>query len=1662
MSEHDDTVDFLESLESTAERDRLRTYQRFCSADQGLPFPLAHLLRGVHKQRENPAAFVDCLTWFFETSFRFLLATVLDPLTRRTPLVDEDWPLLDALLDLSGETREVSMGGWRDLYFQCIRRAINHPESRAELPGVLSRLFDRPAHLAQLDRLFSTFVAFRNRLEHGRRDGNLADFMAKEQDLYERGLMLFLRELESLTHYDLFLRSASDGTFLPIDGTGHEGFLVDHTAPDTLRLSLGQGVTDEVFLGEWGGQKERLRGAWSLHPYMVVDRGGSGALRACLFRRFVPVAPNPRVLYDRTMGERDATLEVKEPALIALLQRIVDILQRRRSSVRRGKPRLSGIETRLAEEQARVQREEDQTHLAWLQAKREEKARQRSVHRNRVKYPRDPHFKGRAAEMAQILSGLGQGRSMQIRSYIQGLGGVGKTAMAVELCYRAIDADTFADGVLWYRVCEEPIEDAIAEMGAAIDLGPEIVSIPDPPSRIAAFRGAIRSLDLLVVLDNADFGLDLMQPLFDVFEGLPLLVTSRRELDLHGALTIHLEGLAPSEAYDLVRTCLGSRHSDRPDAWQAYGSEQDVQALCSELAHHPLALKLSSFHVLQNRLTLREYLSLWREHRLEVLEAAVADVEPQHRNVRACFDLSFQTLSPNARRLLALMSMWDGREFAFDHLVRLGWDMGWRDAAQELCHEGPVRVWMRIPNSPWVVTGGQDGRALLWVEDEDGGARPHATIAHLAEPVVSLAIDRGRRLTLEDARGDCVVVRLAEGGTVSWLGAWAGSGRAWRLGVRSEAHWRVPVGDQEFLVDVLDGYLRPLQRPRPPRARTKPEWIAHHEPWSPDPTPSVSDYRALLPVLRPASRRGFPALLRSTGREDLVALADELDAAPTDATPRRQTNSSQRRAETALRQLVMREILAASLATEQMTPDGLRLRLHALVSEFAGAHLEQALRTERRSAQTRLYLDLLERAPEHLAQEEANVLAAIEDHLGGLGDEALSKLGLYDGWLGRLYESGKWHQSAAIVQRAADAAARGGDTHVHCQRLGDLASIQERLGQDAQAWRTLQALESKIGEARRLAPLGEVPDYLWVQASYTVNRGLILPALDERRFLTRRFWWLDQRRYSAEWQARRLAGTSLSTTRFISEIIEPWQDLTDPETLFYWADHADELPDEESAEFLWHYLRTARARHNIASQAHAVSLLIERALTLGEAAGLTDLLVTYEQLAELRDVDWAHLYAKIYRALHGVLLGELSSARLTLKAAEALHPRGTERPFDGSLAAAIVCLDDDRPHDARRLLTDSRGGWAYVMGDSRALWHLAVALLANQEGDPDTARHHLARHLAYRPDYEDWVSVPLGLEQRTAKLKETLQLADEQTAAAATALWGLQGRPRQRVIEPRYLKNPSGRRGGPDLLVAPCHLRPRPVLVAELRSWARSTGTPLPWYYAHHRPDAADDEPARFLCFATATALAAWLQESLPQSYGWPGLPADRAWGVQPSPPPSADHHQQLLRDLRAWAQADQGAWFTLQRVLAAPLSAVDKYRLCHKVQSDGARGLPDWVETCLAGLACPSDLESARHQLGQVEHDRLQRDLRSVAHLCGLCEPEPTGLWLRPAELTHPETRYDLHTFGAVGRLDPAVAAGAQMLVPGALAWADVLVWPGTLHNLSHLAEEAPPCPWT
>jgi DNA-binding SARP family transcriptional activator/tetratricopeptide (TPR) repeat protein/DNA-binding XRE family transcriptional regulator len=243
---------------------------------------------------------------------------------------------------------------------------------------------------------------------------------------------------------------------------------------------------------------------------------------------------------------------------------------------------------------------------------------------------------------------------------LAGMGGVGKTALAVHWSYRV--SSSFPDGQLYVDLRghsgEPPLRPIDALAGFLTALGVPTDQVPEDEAQAAAlYRSRLAGRRVLVVLDNA-VGAEQVRPLLPTGPGSLALVTGRDRMTgliaRDGARLVPLDALAPHESVALLDHMLGPRRAAAEP-----GAVADVARLC---AHLPLALRIAAANLAARpRHRVADYAAkLVAGDRLGELQADGDTASA----VRATFELSCTALPAAERRMFRLLGIAPGPDVA--------------------------------------------------------------------------------------------------------------------------------------------------------------------------------------------------------------------------------------------------------------------------------------------------------------------------------------------------------------------------------------------------------------------------------------------------------------------------------------------------------------------------------------------------------------------------------------------------------------------------------------------------------------------------------------------------------------------------------------------------------------------------------------------------------------------------------------------------------------------------------------------------------------------------------------------------------------------------------------------------------------------------------------
>lgn len=247
---------------------------------------------------------------------------------------------------------------------------------------------------------------------------------------------------------------------------------------------------------------------------------------------------------------------------------------------------------------------------------------------------RNARFTGRTEHLQRLRRELqAKGQAVVLPVALQGMGGIGKTQLALEYVHRFRSAYD----LVWWIQADLPqfIDTALTDLGLALKLPPEGTAGEGARSTLEALRQGTVARRWLLVFDNAD-DLERVQDFLPQGGGGHILITSRNPDWTERANPIQVDVFQREESVAHLR--------DRVDAITSKQAGQVAEAL----GDLPIAVAAAGAWLAETGTPVEEYL-----HAIERRGAGT-------RSVQATWDLSLKRLqeqSPGAYRLLQICSV---------------------------------------------------------------------------------------------------------------------------------------------------------------------------------------------------------------------------------------------------------------------------------------------------------------------------------------------------------------------------------------------------------------------------------------------------------------------------------------------------------------------------------------------------------------------------------------------------------------------------------------------------------------------------------------------------------------------------------------------------------------------------------------------------------------------------------------------------------------------------------------------------------------------------------------------------------------------------------------------------------------------------------------------
>lgn len=270
--------------------------------------------------------------------------------------------------------------------------------------------------------------------------------------------------------------------------------------------------------------------------------------------------------------------------------------------------------------------------------------------------PALPYFVGRQKAIQEISTALLQPAGSVCS--LQGMAGVGKTALAGRLAYKL--RSYFPDGVLWAKVSTA---DPMAILSAfAQAYNHNVARYADIDSRSQVVRNLLGSKRVLIILDDAQNSEELAYLLPPTGSASVIITTRNRNLALTSGLhrfEIEAFDQTAQESLDLFQKFLGEARTEQEN--------EILSEITQLLGGLPLALVIvASRLAYEPGWATSEFLQALQSHTTRLDELVY-----ESQNVRRLLELSYEKLSSMQQEVFTALGVLGGEDFSLDALIAI-------------------------------------------------------------------------------------------------------------------------------------------------------------------------------------------------------------------------------------------------------------------------------------------------------------------------------------------------------------------------------------------------------------------------------------------------------------------------------------------------------------------------------------------------------------------------------------------------------------------------------------------------------------------------------------------------------------------------------------------------------------------------------------------------------------------------------------------------------------------------------------------------------------------------------------------------------------------------------------------------------------------------------
>jgi NB-ARC domain len=295
------------------------------------------------------------------------------------------------------------------------------------------------------------------------------------------------------------------------------------------------------------------------------------------------------------------------------------------------------------------------------------------------------NFVGRDGEIEQLDEQLYQAGTLAITA-IEGMGGIGKTELALQYAINARRNEKYPGGICWIDVRGKDIADEIIDFASNyLSFVPPDNQTPEKQVEICwnLWSSLFKENKLLILDDVADYTqIYGYLPPYD--PSLKVIITTRLRLDKVNIQSLILEVLKDVDALNLLKKLIGEQRVQR--------ELEQAKELCNWVGNLPLGLTLIGLRLREHpEDSLEELLDELKEQGID--QAALQETEVNiggnkttanlwrgerrlYENLYAVFNLNWKYLQRGGKQLGAILSLFDVPPYTWSLVEKVAQPLG--------------------------------------------------------------------------------------------------------------------------------------------------------------------------------------------------------------------------------------------------------------------------------------------------------------------------------------------------------------------------------------------------------------------------------------------------------------------------------------------------------------------------------------------------------------------------------------------------------------------------------------------------------------------------------------------------------------------------------------------------------------------------------------------------------------------------------------------------------------------------------------------------------------------------------------------------------------------------------------------------------------------------